>query len=321
MTLAIPWVLLLSACGGSQVDDSTRQIWRDVQLLATSDFTARETATRNLIAEGKGAVGLLFLGYFSGPDAERRVRTKRILLELAMSDDVSTSNAADGALSIIDPAAFHSVRQKRALLWIERTGGMVSARLSPDNEPPEDRDWLNDAREVWFEDVELTRRGVNNLAMFPNLRLIRLRGTTISPACLGDLLDSASAPSILLTNVTLTPEHIHVMRRTAKLRNLLLMDMKLSDQHYAAMRGWDTLRGLGLFECRLEDRHLESVASMRGITIMRIRARKMSDDGLIHLQHMPQLSSLFLHATQVSKRGAAALRKEKPNCAIELLAD
>ena len=55
---------------------------------------------------------------------------------------------------------------------------------------------------------------------------------------------------------------------------------------------------------------------MTQLKILNLRHTQITDAGLVHLEGMASLETLYLNGTQVSKAGVKQLRTALPDCAI-----
>ncbi|MBS0267054.1 MAG: protein kinase [Planctomycetes bacterium] len=185
-------------------------------------------------------------------------------------------------------------------------------------------------------------KDLSGLQAFPKLEVLNLARTQVKgpglvalkPLKLLKTLDLGGVPFVggsirhlgmlegltvlRLSRAKVRDDDLRLLSGLTKLREFVLDSTQVTGEglrHFTWLSG---LERLDMQETLIGDDGLKSLNSLTSLKSLRLRRSLISDRGLQEIQSLKQLEFLDLAETKVTAAGAEALRRNLPNCRIEL---
>ena len=184
---------------------------------------------------------------------------------------------------------------------------------------------------------QITDLGIASVAKVSQLRELYLKGTQLSDAGIDALLELSQVWSLSLAGTKITDAGVSKLLTLRRLAIVHLEEVKLhgwglhalpnTDRMYLYLNGCpirddalipfvtsnDRVAILSLNESTVGDTAMSAIASLPGLTDLRLESTMVTDNGVKYLVGHPSLSMLYLERTGVSIEMIHQLKSRSPN--------
>jgi hypothetical protein len=180
---------------------------------------------------------------------------------------------------------------------------------------------LTELRELMVVDAKrIDDRGSENLRRLPNLRVLWLRGTSISDATTIHLAELRQLELLNLDDTNLADPGVERLATLAQLKWLNLARTGVTDQGVKSLANLPQVAHLELSGTGITDASMPDVARMTNLKLLRLYPTSVTDNGMMQLQSLTKLKHLTI-GPQVTDEAASALSQSLPRCMLSAVND
>ncbi len=165
-----------------------------------------------------------------------------------------------------------------------------------------------------FQSTHIDDRATGHLIALPELRILDLRGTSLTERGYTSLAGAAK-----LDELSVGPVDADQLRGVANCRQIRVLRITSSaglNDALQELAKLDRLTSLRLDGCDLGDAGLQHLQSFNQLTLLDCSYASLTDDAVTDLSKLTKLQSLNLTGTRISRAGISALRSSLPDCEI-----
>ena len=155
-------------------------------------------------------------------------------------------------------------------------------------------------------------RGLAPLANMPKLRLLFLRGTPVTGACLGCVQEGAGLQRIALAETNVSDDNLPHLRGVKNLQWLSLRKTRVTDAGMRYLADLPTLTYLQLAETAVGDAGVAEIAKINSLEELDLELLQISEKGLAQLSNLKDLKRLNLAMVVVPDEAVTALQATIP---------
>jgi hypothetical protein len=303
---------LLAADGLPDVEDLERRVAE----LASSDFSVRQRASKELEAAGTAAIPIIAEAVKSA-DAEVRSRALSILLAHSLSRQTDRREevrvALEGLLASPSGRTAHFAKEamdRIRAVTISSAAAELS-RLGATVMPVENSQPLQynvQIRQTWTGGDER----LSLLTDLGEIPWLSMENAPVSDAALKHVAKLTTLGKLYLGSSRIRGDNLAMLAPLTRLQYLSLKQLPIDDAKLATVPDFPHLQYLGLDGTDITDDGLKLLARYPLISTLWLDQTKVTDAGLVHLKALSSLRTLFLSGTKAAGPGLAEL-KHLPN--------
>jgi hypothetical protein len=180
---------------------------------------------------------------------------------------------------------------------------------------------LTELRELMVVDAKrIDDRGSEKLRRLPSLRVMWLRGTSISDATTGHLAALRQLELLNLDDTNLSDVGVERLTALTRLKWVNLARTGITDQGVKSLANLLQVAHLELSGTGITDASMPDVARMTNLKLLRLYPTSVTDDGMMQLQSLTKLKHLTI-GPQVTDEAATELSKSLPRCMLSAVND
>ncbi len=168
-----------------------------------------------------------------------------------------------------------------------------------------------------FIDTPVNNTILEQLASFPNLRKLDLRGSEIEDDAIAIVARLSALRELDLDGNAISDKGLFHVSTMTKLESLGLADMRISDQGLRHLAKLTKLKKLDLDGTAITSLGLEHIIHLKHLNKLNLDRTAITDVGLEHIAHLKHLKNLSIRRTKVTSNGIRRLQEALTDCEID----